>query len=70
MGKPKVSVITATYNDKENLRRIMKPVSYTHLTAVIVALAIAFPTIRSWAAFQKRKNAAHRKAQTGKGGRQ
>lgn len=40
------------------------------VTAVIVALAIAFPTIRSWAAFQKRKNAAHRKAQTEKGGRQ
>lgn len=28
------------------------------VTAVIVALAIAFPTIKSWAAFQKRKMAA------------
>ena len=30
-------------------------------TAVIVALAIAFPTIKSWAAFQKRKMAARQK---------
>lgn len=31
------------------------------VTAVIVALAIAFPTIRKWAAFQTRKNAAARR---------
>ena len=31
------------------------------ITAVIVALAIAFPTIRKWAAFQTRKNAAARR---------
>ena len=31
------------------------------LTAVIVALAIAAPSIRKWAAFQKRKMAAGRK---------
>ncbi len=30
-------------------------------TAVIVALAIAFPTIKNWAAFQKRKMAARQK---------
>jgi putative ABC transport system permease protein len=31
------------------------------ITAIIVALAIAFPTIREWYAFQKRKMAANRK---------
>lgn len=31
------------------------------VTAIVVALAIAFPTIKSWAAFQKRKMAASRK---------
>ena len=31
------------------------------VTAVIVALAIAFPTIRKWATFQTRKNAAARR---------
>ena len=31
------------------------------ITAVIVALAIAFPTIRKWAAFQTRKNTAARR---------
>ncbi len=39
MGKPKVSVITATYNDKENLRRIMKQVSlqdYDNIEYIIV----------------------------------
>ncbi len=39
MGKPKVSVITATYNDKENLRRIMQQVSlqdYDNIEYIIV----------------------------------
>jgi putative ABC transport system permease protein len=34
------------------------------LTAIVVALAIAAPTIKSWAAFQKRKLAASRKGRT------
>lgn len=38
------------------------------VTAIIVALAIAFPTMKNWAAFQKRKN-ARKKAHTVKGGR-
>lgn len=37
------------------------------VTAIIVALAIAFPTIKSWLAFEKRK-AARKKAHSGKGG--
>lgn len=39
MENPKVSVITATYNDKENLRRIMKQVSlqdYENIEYIIV----------------------------------
>ena len=31
------------------------------ITAIVVALAIAFPTIKSWAAFRKKKMAAGRK---------
>ena len=38
------------------------------VTAVIVALAIAFPTMKNWAAFQRRKS-AQRKAHMAKGGR-
>lgn len=37
--KPKVSVITATYNDKENLRRIIRQVSsqsYENIEYIIV----------------------------------
>ena len=39
MRKPKVSVITATYNDKENLRRIVRQVSaqdYENIEYIIV----------------------------------
>ena len=38
------------------------------VTAIIVAMAIAFPTMKNWAAFQKRKN-ARKKVHTVKGGR-
>ena len=38
------------------------------LTAVIVALAIAFPTIKNWVVFQQKKS-ARKKTYAAKGGR-